>query len=383
MTTTLQPLIDRSAEFDLHKHDYTELAQRLTFDESGKLVVPSPFGAGLFGGTPPLDLTERGLVDLCAKLVKPFWGSGSGRSTLPVDHHRQLRESMPDLFAQQMNRLLADHGDTWFVRGYEDKVRAIKSGQYADVRNTQLLEMVQAAVGDLPCELIRPHIDPDNLYLKVIVKHIEPNHPLDPGGFGVGFFVRNGETGDSGIEVGAVVQRHACTNSIVALRNEAGQQIGYYGHHRGSVAAKQRLMAAAIQDVLPSAFEALEAYLESHAQPLPNLADVIGALARSHGWDEGVTLAVATGSEGQNTKAGLINGVTHAAHSAGLEPGAAVALETLGGTLLWTEVKRLYELGVRHHDLLAREAMAAAAPRTNRRGGKANRYTYNDRTILP
>ena len=106
-------------------------------------------------------------------------------------------------------------------------------------------------------------------------------------------------------------------------------------------AAKQKYAAAmrtqfkaAIGKMLNAAGELLDRMIAAEDEQVPDFESVLAGLAIKHGWPIDVRDAVFSGTENSHTRAGIVNGVTYAAHAAVSEPNDQADMEMLGGRLL-------------------------------------------------
>ena len=154
---------------------------------------------------------------------------------------------------------------------------------------------------------------------------------LPPGGdspYGVGCLIRSGEIGNVSPAVLPFIQRHACTNSTVW---EAG---GIKLKQTGDRRTKLMLIIAAMGEALGACGDLIQRMVQAQYDELPALDQIIDGLAAKFEWSQELTFAVVHGSENQRTVAGLVNGLTYAAHAVAMPAQQAVNLEMLGGKLL-------------------------------------------------
>ena len=83
-------------------------------------------------------------------------------------------------------------------------------------------------------------------------------------------------------------------------------------------------------------------------EQIPDFEAVLSGLARQHGWAQPVHSAVLIGTEGNTTRAGIVNGITYAAHRAVEHPNDQVDMEILGGAIL-TAPDSLFTQAARAH----------------------------------
>ena len=75
--------------------------------------------------------------------------------------------------------------------------------------------------------------------------------------------------------------------------------------------------------------------LQAEEERLPNIADFISGLADAHRWNDHVRDTILLGTEGEQTRMGVVNGLSFAAHSAeNVNDDLRQMLELLSGKLL-------------------------------------------------
>jgi len=322
MTTQLYDLLDRSQQHDIQKHDWKALPQELALDADARLNVPSPYGLG----PAPMALSDLALSHLCAKLGPAVFGKGSDK-TLPRNY---LAAVDPALRATNLNTALrrASNGN-WTVRGYGDTCRAVLAGDYPDIRNTELIQALADVVDreSLPEFQVcyRSTVDADHLNLRAVFKNVDPER-----GYGAGIYLGNSEVGQGKVKVFGMIWRDGCTNAAI-IDDENGLAM----IHMGSRAAMMVQVLGAIGRILPVAAEYVDKLILAEGQAMPSISDVIGGLAVKHKWTDDFKMHVLLGTEGQETLAGLVNGVTFAAHTAIQgDESATTEWEIFGGRLL-------------------------------------------------
>ena len=330
----LDQLINQSSEFDSRKADHIAPAREFHFNSLAAIEPPAILG-GLQSA--PLMPDEHALRQLCTKLGPAVWGKGTSKS-LPYDYVTTIPA---DLRSTAFNRHLQDaNGSRWMVRGYGNKARAVLSGDYpgganhdGDFENTQYLkavhELVTASLPSFPeIRLVRPSVTPDDLNIKVMWKNVQTG--TDEGGqYGIGVYIGNGETGSKKLSVLPCLQRTKCDNSII-LDSENGLAMV----HRGSLAAMRTQFKAAIGRMFQVGAELLDRMIAAEEEQIDDFEMVLGGLAIKHGWRDDISAAVMVGTEGKRTRAGIVNGVTWAAHTRIENPNEQVEMEMLGGSIL-------------------------------------------------
>lgn len=348
-TVSINGLIEKSAGFDSEKHDHVVPIASVQFDSEARLLVND---ANPFGNVAPLEITQHALEQVFTKTARAVYPAGSSKS-LPSDY---LTRVPKDLLATILNRHITDLPSAanrrWMVRGYRQTARAVLDGNYpAKPGNTEILTMVADALesGGLNIDeavFFRSDVTPDDLYLKSVFATLNTND----GEYGVGVCITNGEIGNRRLTVEPLIQRGRCTNTItVDLDGWSIRQV-HAGYHWAEMKV---LLRSAINRALRSSGVLVERLLAADADEIPSFADVLAGMKRDHGWDDGMFATVMTGTEGRTTRAGIVNGITYAAHRLyGDDPATMHDMERLGGAIL----------------LAPGSLFAEAAKRVNRRG---------------
>jgi hypothetical protein len=344
----LQTLIERSEEYDQLKADYSEKARYFHFDEQARIVPPGVAGFSSL----PLTVSDHALTQICAKLGPAVFGKGSQKS-LPRDY---LQAIAPDLRAENLNRHIANtNGNSWMVRAYKETARAVLAGDYpggrdinGDFDNTQYLKIVQSFLDEIDhskfpgLKIARSSVTEDDLNIRIIWKN-DPRGGAGRG-YGLGTAIINGETGLRKLKIPSLIQRHSCENSIVV--DADGESFAFI--HRGSFAALRTQFKAAIGKALQIGANALDKMLAAEEEQIPDFYNVLEGLAEKHNWPREIAMTVAEGTEGQHTRAGIVNGVTWAAHTIFDDPNDQMEMETLGGQLLYAPANLFTQLANDH-----------------------------------
>ncbi len=325
----VQNLLEMSVEQDGHKSDYnTHPTRGISFDQNSVMQVTA---GGLWEtSTVALQPNDWAWRQMFSKLSASVYGKGVNK-TLPADYLLALR---PDLRAHVLNDHLHNYPNgEWFIRAYDDTCRAILSNQYASIPNTELLAILDKITNETkaPSHLTKSSsVTPDSLNVRIIWKDVQrPDNGRGNGGWGIGVAITNGETGQRKLRGMPLLQRHSCDNSIIVDTNTMGFEFS----HRGSVTTKMLVVKSAMQEILPFSANLLETMIAADEQHIPDFTDVLNGLAIQYGWDEKTCTAVACGTEGRDTRAAIVNGVTFAAHSIE-SPDERMDMEILGGKIL-------------------------------------------------
>jgi hypothetical protein len=327
--TALSAMLAKSREMDEHKAHYVNPARAHHFNDDARLTAETSL-MGMTSSIVPLELTDHALYQACSKLAPSVYGKGTTRN-LPFDYIKAIR---PEVRAYVLNEHLTRAEGDWMVRAYDDKCRAVLSGQYSAIGNSELLEVLETVVSasSNPSSLTKTsEVTPDTLNARIIFKNVTaPNGDGRNGDWGMGVYIGNGETGLRRLRVLPLIQRHSCQNSIIVDQGKGAVEFV----HRGSAQTKRILVHSAMAEILPFAAKLLEKMIIAEGEKLPDFSEVLDGLAEQYHWEDATKTKVAIGCEGQETRAGLVNGITYAAHECFANPDDVADMEVLGGTIL-------------------------------------------------
>ena len=330
LKTQIDNLLEESLEQDQHKADYKGPAKEFKFDDLSRIV---PAAGPLFGkdiSGKPLEATPWAYSQIFSKLGTTLFGKAS--KSLPSDYLLALR---PEQRAALLNDHLQYTKGGWLVRSFDDSARAVLSDRYTTIDNSALLDIInRVSQGTEQPHKLTPNssVTPDSLNCRIIWKNIETgDNSKGNGSWGIGTYIRNGETGNRRGGILPLIQRHSCQNSIIVDSSTSG----YEFLHLGSQDAKLTLVKAAIADVLPFAAKLLDDLIKADGEKIPDFTDVIAGICKQYKWGEDLKSKLILGSEGQDTKLGLINGVTALSHAVE-DPDLKADFEIAGGAILLT-----------------------------------------------
>lgn len=322
----LDNLISESQEYDTHKADYSGYAKDFRFGDYDSFMYPP---ASVFGSPPPLEPTDWAWNQIFTKLGPAVFGKGSGKS-LPADY---LLAVDPDVRSYNLNRALGNaNGKEWFVRTYDNRARAVLSQDYATLPNTEVLTTIKSLLeGELDrfpgVHAYNPFVSADDLSVKIIWKDI-PNAG-NGGGFGIGTYFGNGEIGNRKFKGLPLIKRNSCDNSTIVDT----ERHGFSFVHRGSARSMVVQLKAMIGDLFRSSAEIVNQMLVAEEDRIDDLATVMSGLAKMNGWDDNFKAQAFIGTEGMNSRAGLVAGISYAAQSLE-DPLAQADAEIYSGSIL-------------------------------------------------
>jgi hypothetical protein len=319
MLEQLNSMIECSERYDQDKHDYVHKARDLAFDNNAQLVLPKT----MMGSIPPLKLTPWAWEQVFSKTGPAVYGHGS-KKTLPTDYLLAIPAS---LLATNMNTHFRRITRDWMVRGYKQRCRAVLSGDYPLVSNTELIQAIVLAVSSdkgtlTDAKVIRNEVSPDTLHLSMRWKDITGTN------YGLGVYLGNGEIGNFRIRLFPMIQRTSCQNSIIH-DHENGLEVT----HRGNLRSIMIQIKAAFGRIFHASAEMIDQMIEAEGEKVPDFSDVLNGLAIKYRWNNDMKLSVIHGTEGERTRAGIVNGISYAAHdrAAGDE---RTDMEILAGEML-------------------------------------------------
>ena len=345
-TNIITPFVDRNVAFDNDKADYRAAPRDLKFDENCRLIVPDVHSQQLFGtGVAPLKMSEYAYSQLFARMGTTVYGRGSQRS-LPGEYLLGIPDNIR---AEALNWHLQEKrinqtNGKYLVRAYKNEARAVLSNNYVVIDNKILLEGLESAVDYLNTKgnggdwrIVRAYHDENSVLIRLLRRDTGPN-----GNYGIGAMVRDSEVGRSNVEVLPFIQRHSCENSTV-IDDEAA----FTSQHRGDQGYIRDRLVSALQQAFKLSLEWFNKYMAAETEFIDDFDDVLKGMAVKYNWSDDVKMKVALGTENSQTRAGLVNGITYAAHTALEDPEAQLAMEKLGGAILagpdslFTQAKKL------------------------------------------
>jgi len=356
--TQLSDLLAYAEELAQEKADYKGKPTEFTFTPDG-LLTSAPRG-DMFGyAMSPASLTDHALKQACSKLGRAY-----DLASLPADYMRALQNAAPNTFAENMNaaiqRLPGTNG--WTVRTYQDQARAVLSDEYLVFDNKDMLSLLNTVLesdGTTHRISTRSFVTVNNMVADVLFKDIETGRGDGNGGFQLGVRIRNGEIGDWQGGVYPIVKRTSCDNSIAVDDRAMSFTFKHFG--RNTAATKRVMLKGAIGEILPFSVNIVEKLLEAEEAELPKFADIVNGLGFKHGWSESFVGSVFAGSEARYTLAGLVNGITFAAHTQAPTPESMTDMEFLAGALLYDDGGSMVrEAEAIHNSRTAREAAREA-----------------------
>jgi hypothetical protein len=296
-----------------------------------------------------LAMTDTAYSQIFSKLAPTVYGKGSAKS-LPTDY---LTTIPADLRAEILKRHCRDANgfQSWMIRGFDDRCRAILHSHYpggineqGQFDNTQYLTILRSLLPAIPpsdFHLVRPFVSSDYTIVRAISKFNED------GSYGIGVAISNDETGGHKLRVMPLVKRTSCDNSIMVDRSSTSLEMV----HRGSIAAMRTQFKAVLGVALKASQELLNRVIEAEEKELDDFSTILEGICKEQGWKNGIRDSVMQGTENRQTVMGIVNGITYAAHAYKIDDqNQMLDMEVYAGSLLYAESRewrRLTLLGER------------------------------------
>ena len=291
--------------------DFADVPSRaIDFTPDGDISFPS--ADGLY-----FSMEEGALNQLCY------------RFNIPASY---MRRCPSFLRSNNLSYWAENYDKPMLVRTQDDKIRAFLSKRYHVVDNHEMADILAQIVSPFPGVKITGFVGRDRMDL-----YVELVEGIAGGRYSEGFYLRNGEIGNSSIYIAPFFKRTSCNNSIVWADRAWSQ-----AHVSMPPAVLKNNSTVAIETSVKLADDMIEAISRAQSERV-DLLDMVNRLKRAHNLTDDVVGTITIGTEGQQTRMGLVNGITYAAHTiyGDVNPAARVTLEGLGARLLM-EPKRVY-----------------------------------------
>jgi hypothetical protein len=292
---------------DQSKWDRKELGQRLRLSQDAQLEIAVP------GGSPGrFPLSELATTQLCQRLG------------IPVDYYRRLPGEMKAAVANyDLTRL---NGKSYLLRGKGEWIRAFLSGEYVTYNNAQIAETAQKLLEGAEVSVKTFVLEETHLFVKIVSEEIVD----EASGLKAGIMVGNSEVGLGSVSVEPFVFRKPCTNDLIVSQEKAFR----HPHIHFTASELNRRMAEGISTAFKIASVAMEDFLKSREEPIPNPAETIRTLAAARKLSQKFADQVVSAylTEAEPTLFGVINAFTHAAQN--LAPLQRIEVERFAGGLV-------------------------------------------------
>jgi len=344
----LRAMIKRSEALDALKRDFGpgQANQYYFASDTASLITPFTLDANEEDGwRATMPMTDWALRQVCQRLGVAVWPGGS--ASLPYDY---IARCPPHLRASNLNEWVGVLPDErqWFTRGiYETTLdgeqvlvaRAVLTDRYQVIGVTETLRWVEQSLAEdgernggqpVQLELFNPYMNADVLHLKILMR----GYSTPGGDYGTGVYIYTGEIGNRKIGVAPFVMRNSCTNSIWWKADGAWEH-----RHTGDSRVLRQIFMVHIADALMASAEVLDSMLKAETQKLPSFTDILDEMTERYGWTQSARDNILIGTEGNETVAGMVNGLTWSAQHLG-DREQQTDMESIAGNFLYHMVKR-------------------------------------------
>jgi hypothetical protein len=231
-----------------------------------------------------------------------------------------------------MKALVADydlqrlHDQAFLLRGKGEWLRAFLSGKYVVYDNSQIAETAHALIekGDVMVKTFV--LEETHLYLKIVSEEIVD----DASGLKAGVMIGNSEVGLGSVSVEPFIFRKPCTNDLIISQEKSFR----HAHIHFTASELTRRMAEGIAHAFKEASSALDVFLASRMEPVPDPVETIKRLALVLKLSQKFTDEVVSHfqAEPEASQFGVINAFTSAAQT--LPSLQRIEVERYAGTLL-------------------------------------------------
>lgn len=281
------------------------------------------------------------------------------RLEIPAKYYDRMLSEAPDLLATNVNAWFRKNPEKRMVRTLGGDVRAFLSNRYQRIEHEEIAEVVLPILAEIPdVKIVSSEITERRLYIQALAPRIEGE--VKRGDIvQAGVIISNSEVGHGSVSISPLVYRLVCLNGMV--RNDSRMRANHVGRRVDSneelwaedtVRADDRAVLLKVRDTVRAAVDeasfaqAVQRMSETtQALVTGNPEKAIEVLAKKVGATEsergGILRSLISG--GDLSSWGLINAVTHQAHSIA-NYDRAVEFEAMGGRLLdlpkteWREI---------------------------------------------
>jgi hypothetical protein len=323
---TLQNVIDTVREADHDKWDLSVQPDRLTMEEG---VISLPVEGSTTNHRCRLQPNDWATSQLCTQLGMP----ASYFKRCPTELQDRQFNYWLRLHNERRESVDKEGHDRWLFRAQGTTLRAVLSDRYGRLDNAVLLGALERTIDN---SFVAQSVSVTDVSFHLRLIRPTMKKMILPGDEAcVGLHIANSEVGMRSVTVDALVYRLVCTNGLIKMVK--GQSLFHRRHvGNGTTEALDRL-----PDAIKASLEAAEASMERFAQSTSVIVDdpqqTIKELGKREGFSNDFSEAIirqlqTERSDQQNTRFGLINALTGAAHALG--PDERYTVEALAGRLM-------------------------------------------------
>lgn len=342
---SLVAMAQKIEELATLKHDLIAPTKQITADVDTdkvvKLIVPGANG----GSFPILPVAHRQI---------------GSYTKIPAEYYDRMKHEQPQLLAQNINTWMGAQkaDETRMLRTLAGDARAFLSPSYQRIEHEEIAQAALPIIMNLPqVQIVSCEITERRLYIHFVVPTIQGE--VKRGDIvQVGGIISNSETGFGAVSVSGLIWRLACLNGMktsdtfrrahLGARQDELEQVWADDTRKAddrAVLLKVRDMLTSIVDETRFRVQLVKLQGLTEGQITGNPEKAVEVLARKIGTTEaekgGLLRSLITG--GDLSRWGIVNAVTHQAHTAGTYD-RAVEFEALGGRLVdlpkadWKEI---------------------------------------------
>jgi hypothetical protein len=282
------------------------------------------------------------------------------RLGIPAKYYDRMRSEAPQLLANNVNEWFARSNEKRMVRTLGGDARALLSNKYQRIENEEIAEVTLPILGGIPdVQFVSTQITERRMYIQAVTPRIQAE--VKKGDVvQAGVIISNSEIGMGAVSIRPIVYRLACLNGMVIADSKftarhVGARIESIEELLSDEAKKadDKAILLKVRDIVRAAVEGavfhkeVERLMElTTVQVTGHPEKVVEVLARKVGANEtekgGLLRSLISG--GDLSAWGLVNAVTHQAHSTAMSYDRAVEFETMGGNLVnlprseWREI---------------------------------------------
>jgi hypothetical protein len=303
--------------------EWTDVEERIVEDDRNKWDRKA--------GSPAVRITEDGALELNGDgraerfaLSELATSQMCQRLGIPVPYYRRLPAKLQATVANYDFDRLRD--SAFLLRGKNEWVRAFLSSDYVTYNNSHVAETVKALLEGGPVSVKSFVLEETHLFLKIISDEIVDRD----SGLKAGVMIGNSEVGTASISIEPFVYRLSCTNDLVVSKEQSFR----HPHTRLTVDQLRKGTALAISIAFKVASSALDRFLKTREEPVPDPVETIRQLAEARKLSRKFADEVASSyaAEPEPSRFGVINAFTRAAQKLG--PLQRIEMERFAGTLL-------------------------------------------------
>ena len=279
----------------------------LALSESGALKLLNGYS-----DSPEFALSDTATLQLCQRLE------------IPVRYYRRLPVTMQALVANY--DLSRQNGKSFLLRGKGQWVRAFLSDEYVAYNNSEIAETVESLLAKPELTIRSFVLDETHMFIKIISEEIWDVE----AGLKAGIMIGNSEVGMGSVSVEPFVFRKPCTNDLIVSQEKSFR----HAHIHLTAFELTRRMAEAISQGFRVASSVMDAFLQSHQEPIEDPIEMIKKIAEERQFSQKLKDEIVSSYllEPEPSRFGVINAFTNTAQKLG--PLQRIEMERFAGSLL-------------------------------------------------